>query len=95
MGVFEKAKLNLAWYNRLLENRGIIAEQLDAMAYIMEDCAREYKDISSQEGRLLGAVKYRLKEKGLWQESSIFMRDRMENYPCRCLRPPNGATVCR
>lgn len=65
VGVFEKAKLNLAWYNRLLENRGIIAEQLDAMAYIMEDCACEYKDISSKEGRLLGAVKYRLKEKGV------------------------------
>lgn len=65
VGVFEKAKLNLAWYNRLLENRGVIAEQLDAMAYIMEDCAREYKDISQQEGRLLGAVKYRLKERGI------------------------------
>lgn len=65
VGVFEKAKLNLAWYNRLLENRGIIAEQLDAMAYIMEDCSREYRDISSREGRLLGAVKYRLKERGV------------------------------
>ena len=65
IGVFEKARLNLAWYNRLLENRGIIAEQLDAMAYIMEDCAREYKDISQLEGRLLAAVKYRLKERGV------------------------------
>ena len=65
VGVFEKAKLNLAWYNRLLENRGIIAEQLDAMAYIMEDCAREYRDISQQEARLLAAVKYRLKERGV------------------------------
>lgn len=65
VGVFEKAKLNLAWYNRLLENRGIIAEQLDAMAYIMEDCAREYQDISQQETRLLAAVKYRLKERGI------------------------------
>lgn len=65
VGVFEKAKLNLAWYNRLLENRGIIAEQLDAMAYIMEDCAHEYTDISSREGKLLGAVKYRMKEHGV------------------------------
>ena len=65
IGVFEKAKLNLAWYNRLLENRGIIAEQLDAMAYIMEDCAREYRDISQQEARLVSAVKYRLKERGI------------------------------
>lgn len=35
--VFEKASLNRAWYNRLLENRQTIAEQLDAMAYIMKD----------------------------------------------------------
>lgn len=65
VGVFEKAKLNLAWYNRLLENRGIIAEQLDAMAYIMEDCAREYKDVSAQESKLLASVKYRMKECGV------------------------------
>ncbi len=65
VGVFEKARLNLAWYNRLLENRGIIAEQLDAMAYIMEDCAREYRDVSQQEGRMLAAVKYRFKERGI------------------------------
>lgn len=64
VGVFEKARLNLAWYNRLLENREVIAQQLDAMAYIMEDCAREYTDISKEEGKLLAAVKYRIKERG-------------------------------
>ena len=64
VGVFEKARLNLAWYNRLLENREVIAQQLDAMAYIMEDCAKEYTDISREEGKLLAAVKYRLKERG-------------------------------
>lgn len=64
-GVFEKAKLNLSWYNRLLENRGIIAQQLDAMADIMEDCAKEYVDVSEEKGRILSAVKYRLKERGI------------------------------
>ncbi len=39
--VFERVHLNRAWYNRLLENRQVIAEQLDAMAYIMQDCAKE------------------------------------------------------
>ncbi|MFG6384221.1 MAG: SpoIIE family protein phosphatase [Lachnospiraceae bacterium] len=73
--IFERAKLNLAWYNRLLENRGIIAEQLNAMAYIMEDCAREYRDISKQEARLLGAVKYRLKERGIvTEEMHLYQR---------------------
>lgn len=64
-GVFEKAKLNLSWYNRLLENRGIIAQQLDAMADIMEDCAKEYIDVSDSKSRLVSAVKYRLKERGV------------------------------
>lgn len=64
VGVFEKARLNLSWYNRLLENREVIAQQLDAMAYIMEDCAKEYTDISREEGKLLAAVKYRVKERG-------------------------------
>ncbi len=64
VGVFEKARLNLAWYNRLLENREVIAQQLDAMAYIMKDCAKEYTDISKEEGKLLATVKYRVKERG-------------------------------
>ena len=63
--IFEKAKLNMAWYNRLQENREVIAQQLNAMAYIMEDCARENKDISRQEGKMLATVKYSLKEAGV------------------------------
>ena len=64
LGVFEKARLNMAWYNRLLENREVIAQQLDAMAYIMEDCAREYVDITKEEGKMLAGVRYRLRERG-------------------------------
>lgn len=65
VGVFEKARLNLAWYNRLLENREVIAQQLDAMAYIMQDCSKEYIDISKEEKVTLLAVRYRLKERGV------------------------------
>lgn len=67
--IFEKAKLNMAWYNRLQENREVIAQQLNAMAYIMEDCARENKDISRQEGKMLATVKYSLKEAGVLIEN--------------------------
>ena len=49
--VFERVSLNHAWYNRLLENRQVIAEQLDAMAYIMQDCAREERVLDTQERR--------------------------------------------
>ncbi len=65
MQIFEKARLNMAWYNRLQENREVIAQQLDAMAYIMEDCAKENEDISRQEGRFLANVKYCCREKGI------------------------------
>lgn len=63
--IFEKARLNLAWYNRLLENREIIAQQLDAMAYIMEDCANEIVEITHENRQLLAEVKYRSKERGV------------------------------
>ena len=65
MQIFEKARLNMAWYNRLQENREVIAQQLDAMAYIMEDCAKESEDISRQEGKFLASVKYYCKEQGI------------------------------
>lgn len=63
--VFERARLNLSWYNRLIENREVIAEQLDAMAYIMEDCARPDIDISKEKHTALMELKYRAKERGV------------------------------
>lgn len=65
MQIFEKARLNLSWYNRLQENREVIAQQLDAMAYIMEDCAKENVDISRQEGRFIANIKYYCREQGI------------------------------
>ncbi len=63
--MFEKASLNRAWYNRLLENRQTIAEQLDAMAYIMKDCAKEEKLLDTQEKKALAEIRYRAKESGI------------------------------
>ncbi len=51
--VFERVSLNRAWYQRLVENREVIAEQLDAMAYIMQDCARR-KNSGRGERHVLG-----------------------------------------
>lgn len=95
-GVFEKAKLNLAWYNRLLENRGVIAQQLDAMAGIMEDCAKEYIDVSESKNRLISAVKYRLKERGLiTREVHLYQRqnERMSLQMTVCSRWGNCVTM--
>lgn len=63
--VFEKIKLNAAWYQRLKENREVIAEQLDAMAYIMEDCATPPKDISKEKARLLSKIRFQARERGI------------------------------
>ena len=64
--IFEKASLNMAWYNRLVENREVIAEQLDAMAYIMEDCAKKQKKNITEECRSnLQDIAYRSKERGI------------------------------
>lgn len=67
--VFERVNLNRAWYNRLLENRQVIAEQLDAMAYIMKDCAREEKILDRQERGMLAEIRYRAKEHGITVEN--------------------------
>lgn len=63
--VFERVNLNRAWYNRLLENREVIAEQLDAMAYIMQDCAKEERLLDAKERRLMAEIQYRAKEQGI------------------------------
>ena len=63
--VFERVHLNRAWYNRLLENRQVIAEQLDAMAYIMQDCAKEERVLDAQEKYALAEIRYRAKEQGI------------------------------
>lgn len=63
--VFQRVNLNRAWYNRLLENRQVIAEQLDAMAYIMQDCAKEERVLDQHEKSALSEVRYRAKEHGI------------------------------
>lgn len=63
--VFERARLNMAWYNRLIQNREVIADQLDAMANIMEDCARSDEDISRENRGQLQDLTFRAKERGI------------------------------
>lgn len=66
--VFERVTLNRAWYNRLLENRQTIAEQLDAMAYIMQDCAREESILDSKEKGKISEIRYHAQTGGLLVE---------------------------
>lgn len=68
VNVFERAQVNRSWYNRLLENREVIAQQLDAMAFIMQDCANEAKILDGEEKNRLAQVRYRAKELGITVE---------------------------
>lgn len=63
--VFERARLNLAWYNRLLENRAVIAEQMEAMAYIMQDCTKDAIDLTKKERPALTSLRFLAKEQGI------------------------------
>ena len=63
--VFEQARANKAWYNRLLENREVIAQQLDAMAFIMQDCVHEAKLLDQEEKRKISEIRYRAREHGI------------------------------
>lgn len=63
--VFEQIRLNESWYNRLVDNREVIADQLDAMAYIMEDCAKKEENISRRMQSYLTDLKYFARERGI------------------------------
>lgn len=58
--VFEQAKLNMSWHNRLVENREIIAKQLNETAETMLHCAKGNKDITRQENLLVQQIRRRL-----------------------------------
>lgn len=74
IAVFEQVRVNKTWYNRLLENREVIAQQLDAMAFIMQDCANEAKLLDREEKGVLSEIRYRAKEYGIVAEETHLYR---------------------
>lgn len=62
---FGRLELNYAWYNRLRENRYVIAQQLDAMAGLMEEWAKARVNIDEKSKILFPQILYQVKEKGL------------------------------
>ncbi len=62
---FSRQELNYAWYNRLRENRYVIAQQLDAMAGLMEEWAKSRKIQDKLYRNLMAQIAYEVKEKGL------------------------------
>ena len=62
---FGRMELNEAWYRRLIENRQVIAQQLDAMADLLLEWTHKSKNIDKVHWILLAKIAYEAKEKGL------------------------------
>ena len=65
---FGRLELNHAWYNRLQENRYVIAQQLDAMAGLVGEWAKTRTNIDAKSRVLLSHIIYQVQEKGLLVE---------------------------
>lgn len=63
---FYRAKLNLMWSNRMLENRAAVAEQLQETAQIIEEIACTVYDAQEAEDELERKVRMRLKLHRVW-----------------------------
>jgi len=72
---FGRIELNYAWYNRLRENRYVIAQQLDAMAGLMEEWAKSRKNMDKHSKSLRAQIAYQVKEKGLLIEALHIYED--------------------
>ena len=62
---FGRLELNRAWYNRLRENRYVIAQQLDAMADVVEEWTKLRVNVDEKYSSVLPEIVYQVKEKGL------------------------------
>ena len=72
---FSRMELNEAWYKRLRDNRRVIADQLDAMALVMQDWTKGFTNLDAQSKVLLAKIAYEVKERGLLAEQIHLYED--------------------
>ena len=65
MQAFGRLELNYAWYNRLRENRLVIAQQLDAMAGLMEEWSKSRVNVDESSQMYAYQIHFQAKERGL------------------------------
>ncbi|MBR2045092.1 MAG: SpoIIE family protein phosphatase [Agathobacter sp.] len=65
MQAFGRLEINYAWHNRLCENRYVIAQQLDAMADLVEEWAKARVKMDKQYKYTMAQISYEVGEKGL------------------------------
>ena len=83
---FGRLELNYAWYNRLRENRYVIAQQLDAMANLVEEWAKARVNVDEKYKGLLSQIVYQVQEKSLLVDELHIYEDNkrlcVEGYVC-------------
>lgn len=72
---FYRAKLNMMWSNRMLENRAAIAQQLQETAGIIEEIACTVFDAGEMDSALEKKVRYRLLLQRVWVKDLRMFRD--------------------
>ena len=75
---FSRMELNQAWYKRLLENRLVIASQLDAMSDLMQDWAKGDRLLDSGCRMQLVKIAFEVKERGLIAED-VHIYENLDN----------------
>lgn len=68
LGAFGRMELNYAWYLRLMENRQVIAQQLNAMSSLMQDWNRVGENIDEEKKLWIARISYEVAECGLAAE---------------------------
>lgn len=72
---FYRAKLNLMWNNRMLENRAAVADQLQETAQIIKEIACTVFEAEEMKGELERKICLRLKLHRIWVKDLRILRD--------------------
>ena len=91
---FGRMELNQAWYKRLLENRRIIAGQLDAMAELLCDWTKKDNSLDEKMRLTIAKISYEAKEYGLLAEDvHIFQNEEKRKYVVADVRSKWGGGI--
>lgn len=78
---FGRMELNRAWYQRLLENRQVIAQQLDAMVELMGDWSKGERIVDERSRMMLARIAYETKERGfITRDLHIYEDEQKHRY---------------
>lgn len=75
VSAFSRMELNRAWYARLMENRILIAQQLDAMTDMMEEWVRGSACLDKKYRMQLARIQFEGKERGLTADQVHVFQD--------------------